>query len=150
MLSFLNRFFQKTPRSPDKPLAQRVKDMQPAVYLDVNAPGRYAVEVVGESRSQKALEKISGPKEAHGKRHQCMAILLCEDSNPHDSSAVAVFIDRSKVGYLNRHDARAYRSKMADQTNRVPAFKVNALIVGGYKKDGEEGHYGVQLDMDPL
>lgn len=105
----------------------------------IDGPGEFDLEIVGESHYQDALRAVCGPGKV---RHKCVAFLLMEDSNPHDSKAVAVIINSRCVGYLNRQNAREYRSKIA-QYGKVVG-QCGALIVGGGK--GRE-NVGVWLDL---
>lgn len=99
--------------------------------------GSFNQEVVGEAAYQEALRSVAGRGEV---RHECRAVLATEDSNPHDSNAVAIFVDGKKVGYLSRSDAKRYRKKLAptDAFGTCPA-----VIVGG----GDQRHLGIWLDI---
>jgi len=101
--------------------------------------GGFEIEVVGESHYLDALREIAGPGEV---RKECEARLWMEHDNPHDSKAVAVFIDGRQVGYLNRRDARRYRAQVEPQGNIVGICP--AVIIGG--GTGRE-NLGVWLDL---
>jgi hypothetical protein len=101
--------------------------------------GNYDLEVVGESHYLANLRSIAGSGEV---RQYCDAILCMEDGNPHDSNAVAVYIEGLKVGYLSREAARGYRRQVE------PHGKLDgtcgALIVGG---GAGRRNLGVWLDL---
>ncbi|MES5813914.1 HIRAN domain-containing protein [Pseudoxanthomonas sp. Soil82] len=101
--------------------------------------GNYDMEIVGESHYLNNLRSIAGSGEV---RHYCDAILRMEDENPHDSNAVAVYIEGLKVGYLRREIAKGYREQVE------PHGKLDgtcgAVIVGG--AEGRP-NLGVWLDL---
>lgn len=113
-----------------------------------DTPGTYDFEVVGESRYQDALFDIAGGKTNDGHRLKKTALLIRQDNNPHDSKAVAVTIDGEPVGYLDRESARSFRQKLKGQIPDDAAIAVPAMLVGGWDRgDGDEGHFGVRLDI---
>lgn len=117
------------------------RNSQPAGQI--HGTGKYEFEIVGESNYQAALKAIAGPKQEDGVEHFCVAELILEDSNPHDSKAVRVDIDGRTVGYLSRDLARQYRKQISVGTMTAPA-----VIVGGWNRGGDDsGHYGVKLDL---
>ncbi|WP_417257351.1 hypothetical protein [Celeribacter sp.] len=118
----------------------------PPLYIDGN--GKYEFDIVGESNYQKALHAIAGPRTEDGARHKCQAVIIPEPLNKHDKNAVAVFIDRKKVGYLSRADAKSWNADLkAKGKSRSPVI-ASAIIVGGWLRDSQDqGHYGVKLDI---
>lgn len=125
-------------------MARRIRNLghNEARHRRIVGEGKYLFEIAGESFHQNALNKICGGKNDDGHRHSCVAYLTPEPENPYDPRAIAVVIDNLKVGYVPR-DA-------TDQT--LQAMKgniasVDALIVGGWKRDDDEGSYGVKLDL---
>ena len=109
--------------------------------------GGYDFEGVGESFYQDALLRIVGRKTEDGADHECTAVLVLEDQNPHDENAVAVQIDGQKVGHLSRKDAKKFRQFMARAGLREAAC--GAVITGGWKRKGsDEGSFGVRLDLE--
>lgn len=114
----------------------------------IEGPGRFDFDIVGESNYQPALKRIAGPKTEDSKRHPCVATLVLEDENPHDSMAVRVDIDGETVGYMDRRMARQYRKELTRQGIKGHRLRAQALIVGGWKRGGDDqGHYGVKLDL---
>lgn len=118
-----------------------------SLIFEIVGPGLYEVDIVGESFYQDALNEIAGGKTEDGHSLEKKAILFLQDDNPHDDKAVAIFIDRKLVGHLERETARSFRQELA--TAGVPGQHtfVGALIVGGWSRENDEGHYGVKLDL---
>jgi len=114
----------------------------------LDGPGEYWFDIVGESNYQRALGRIAGGKKEDGCEVEVEAFLECEDTNPHDNQAVVVKIDGSVVGYLDRKNARAYREMLAGVGYAGHPAVCAAIIVGGWDRGGgDEGHFGVKLDM---
>lgn len=108
----------------------------------------FEYEIVGESFYQKELNRIVGPKTEESVEITKEAQLKRDLNNQHDKNAVAVRIDGLTVGYLNKHDAKDFcqlikRNRFKD----TDSFNVDALIVGGWKRKGSEGSFGVKLNM---
>ena len=134
-MSWLSRLFAK---KSDTALSDLVK---------LSHTRGYTHDIVGEASYQSGLARIAGAKDADSKNHECSAILICELDNPHDSNAVAVMINGRKVGYLSRDAAQSYRAELAAINSRMPNAQVRAQIIGGWKNDDSEGHYGVKLNL---
>jgi hypothetical protein len=119
--------------------------------LEITGPGQFAVDVVGVSRRQDALAAVV---ERHGRSGRTVtvdAILVLEDSNPHDANAVRVEIDGALIGYLSRDNARRYRADLAAAGQPQATVRCKARIVGGFEtSDGERAHFGVRLDLPPM
>ena len=108
--------------------------------------GDFEFDVVGEASYQDALDRITGGKTDAGHEHECLATLIREPHNPHDSNAIAVFIEGRKVGYIARREASAI-SEMMDR-NGFDRFTADAMIVGGWDRGSRgQAHYGVKLDL---
>ncbi|MEX1253942.1 MAG: HIRAN domain-containing protein [Dehalococcoidia bacterium] len=113
---------------------------------DVPPGGRFRVEIVGEAHYQDVLARLAGPKTSHGVSIYKAAMLAPEPDNPHDAKAVAVRIDGLTVGYLSREQAATFHSVMAGEKWAAQPFgPVRGWIHGGWKRPGDEGHYGVTL-----
>jgi hypothetical protein len=110
---------------------------RPSIHFEGN--GSFSLEAVGESKYQPALRAVCGPGEV---RHECVAVLVLEDTNAYDNQAVMVTIDESCVGYLSRENARRYRRKYKHHGTFLGVC--SALIMGGGK--GRE-NVGVWLDV---
>lgn len=111
-------------------------------------PGDFAIDVVGESRYQNALEIAAGGRTEDGCEKIVNAVLVLEDSNPHDPKAVHVLIGGRVCGYLSREDARAYRTQLKKAGHPRITASCKAVIVGGWDRGGgDRGHFGVRLDL---
>lgn len=122
------------------------KEKPPIVRLTGN--GDYELDAVGESNYQKALLKIIGGKTEEGHHMEVEAILIQDDCNPYDNKAIAVSIEGEIVGYLSREHARQFRKLMAEAGGARSPAVCDALIVGGWNRGGgDEGHFGVRLDL---
>lgn len=108
----------------------------------------YEKRVVGTMRYQDVLERICGGKTEESAEEYVSAVLVLEDNNPKDNQAVRVEIGEATVGYLSRRDAREYREWLQRQGRMAPMVKCKAVIAGGWDKgDGDEGHFGVRIDL---
>ena len=122
---------------------QKAVDLKPDLSpLRHKGPGTYLTDCVGESFYQDALEAIAGRKTEHGWNLPCEAVLICENTNPHDPKAVRVEIQGRHVGYLSRDRARKHRQRFGQRPVHCAA-----LIVGGWNDNGKSGHFGVKLDL---
>ncbi|NIA70342.1 hypothetical protein HBA54_17180 [Pelagibius litoralis] len=131
-------------------LFRRNKKKPPEIQLATitNGPGTYLVEAVGESKYQDTLEKICGGRTENGHRYKVDAYLYPEDDNPHDNQAILIVIDDEPVGYLDRATARSFRKAMAKIAPNGTIAKCPGMIVGGWDRgDGDEGYFGVRLDL---
>lgn len=136
MLSWL---FGSTDRPPSR-------GRPPALRIIGN--GSFGYDVVGESFYQPALDSICGGKTEDGHEHECSAVLVCENDNPHDSNAIAVLISGRKIGHLARSEAAAFRQLLRSHGIENLPVRCDALVVGGWRRGrGDEGHYGVKLDI---
>jgi hypothetical protein len=114
------------------------------VSMTTGAPRDFATEVVGESHYQKNLLAIAGKKTPDGVEKYVQAVLVLEDSNPHDSNAVRVEIDDKTVGYLSRQGALVWRKRKPLPTKSRCA----AVIRGGWDRGPhDQGHFGVWLQL---
>jgi hypothetical protein len=121
------------------------------VQIDLDGPGKFAVDVVGVSRRQEALSAIVERHDRRGRTVTVDAMLVLEDTNPHDSNAVRVEIDTLLIGYLSRANARRYRGDLAAAGTPQATVRCKARIVGGFKAaSGERATFGVRLDLPPM
>ena len=112
--------------------------------------GGRTVQVVGEASYQDALDRIAGGKSRQGTLKRCTAALVPEPSNRHDKNAICIHIDGQAVGYLGRDDAKAYQPVVQKLARRATVGTCSALIKGGWRgSSGDEGNYGVELDLAP-
>lgn len=133
-MGLLSRFFKKEKPTPK--------------IGSIKGSGNYAIDVVGESHYQEALDNICGGKTEDGHKKEVTALVVCEDDNPHDKNAVMVEIHGEKVGYLDRVNAQQYRDQLKSAGLSGLLIECPAIIVGGwYRGENNEGHYGVKLDL---
>jgi len=123
------------------------KETEPT-FIRISGDGNYPMDIVGEANYQSELDGLTGGKTEDGHHLKAEAMLILEDSNPYDDKAVAVSIKGDIVGYLSRQRAREHRDLIGLTEFPDATTIVNALITGGWRRgSGEEGHYGVKLDM---
>ena len=119
--------------------------------INIEGPETFAVEVVGVSRRQQALADIVEHHGGSGRTLTVDALLLLENSNPHDANAVCVQVDGAFVGYLSRDNARRYRADLIAAGTPNATVQCKARIVGGFRTaDGERACFGVRLDLPRL
>jgi hypothetical protein len=101
---------------------------------------------VDASSGQDALELVVGPRTESGVHLECTAFLVPEPESLEVAGAVAVHISGCKVGYLSRDDGMRYRRFLAAADRGGPAL-CDALVTGGWIRDGGEGCFVVRLDL---
>jgi hypothetical protein len=108
------------------------------------------LEVVGESKYQEALWRISGAQVGESVRCAVAAVLVPQPENVYDPDAVAVVIEGHRVGYLDRQTAGLYVSGLHELMGSHGGYiGLRGVIVGGgYYEDGP-GRLGVWLEHDP-
>jgi len=62
------------------------------IHAELPGPGDFEIEVVGTSKYQRALDRPLAGEAKMAWRSSTHAILVFENDNPHDSSAVQVFL----------------------------------------------------------
>lgn len=107
----------------------------------------YDFEIVGESRYQDNLLKLVGKKQEEGAEKYVHALLIAEPENKYDKNAVRVDIEGYTVGYIPRDEARKIQQDLFG-VSRSGTAVCNAVIVGGWKDEESEGHFGVRLDLE--
>lgn len=117
----------------------RAGEIAPGVRL---LPTGRKLEAVGESNYVDALCEVVRD---HGGQRKVLAQLVLEPDNQFDSSAVAVCIDRKRVGYLSRDDAAGAHAKLRELVNNHDALLVRAFLRGGPTEDGVL-RFGVTID----
>jgi hypothetical protein len=104
--------------------------------------GNEDLEVVGESFYQENLWRLVSPRR-RGERVRCevYAMLVPEDANPYDASAVAVWVQGLKAGHLPRGDACRYRPGLFRLQDRYghPIALAGMIVGGGMHQDGPGG-----------
>lgn len=113
--------------------------------------GTEDLDVVGESHRQAELWVLAGGVTTERVRTDIVAFLIPEPENPHDPNAIAVYINRLRVGYIPRdHAARltpVLRQKYAENPGKYIA--VYGVITGGGIRHDGLGNLGVFLKYDP-
>jgi hypothetical protein len=137
----LNRLLTGSWKSPSSELI-------PAAEIRLTGNGGFKLMVVGEASYQDNIEQICGGRTTESVDRMKTAHLILEDSNPYDRNAVSVEIDGLKVGYLNREDAKAYRTCLQSKGQPNAIGTCHANIRGGWKRSKNQGHFGVRLDFD--
>lgn len=121
------------------------------MYLQIQGPDAFAIEVVGVSRRQDVLEDIVERHSRNGRTTTIDALLILEDDNPHDPNAVRVEIDSALIGYLSRENAARYRADLTAAGTPDATVQCKARIVGGFEtSSGERASFGVRLDLPPM
>jgi hypothetical protein len=140
-MSLIKWFLSRAAKEPSS-------ELPPAAEIRLTGNGGFRLMVVGEASYQDNLEQICGGRTTESVDRTETAHLILEDSNPYDRNAVSVKINDLQVGYLNREDAKAYRTylQMRGQPNAIGACRAN--IRGGWKRKLKQGHFGVRLDFD--
>jgi hypothetical protein len=116
--------------------------------LEIEGNGTFDFPIVGESYRQETIARLCGGKTAAGITEKLVAVLEPEDENLHDANAVAVKIEGELVGYLSRASAVSYRTRVIKAFGDIRPAKVQAMIVGGWDRGGDDvGHFGVKLDL---
>lgn len=104
------------------------------------------IAIVGESHYQDAIRSACGAKPGEDVGFDCIAELVPEPTNPHDSNAVMVQIEGRCVGYLSRSDARTYGPAIIDGIREQGTGICRAYIAG--RANGETANLGVWLHLD--
>jgi hypothetical protein len=103
-------------------------------------------EVRGEAAYQNELSNIVGGKKQDSANFNCYAILVPEPNNAYDKNAVVVIVNNMVVGYLPKEQCKEYKKCILK--SGFGGVEVNAVIVGGWKNQKSEGHFGIILDAD--
>jgi hypothetical protein len=114
--------------------------------------GHDGLDVVGESHYQDDIWLAIGGRRDPSERVRVdiIAVLAAEADNPYDASAISVWVDGRKVGYLSREDAQRYRGGLlALQAKCGKAIALPGVAVGGGIRDDGPGMVGIFLNHDP-
>jgi hypothetical protein len=112
--------------------------------------GEETLEVVGDSPYQDNLWRLVGGLTEQPVHQDCIAVLILEDDDPHDHSAIAVQVHGMLVGRLAVETAARYRRGLERLMRRYgQLIALEGVIVGaGHGEDGV-GRLGVVLTHDP-
>jgi hypothetical protein len=123
-------------------VAQLFGSGAPKDLVSLQGNGEFAVDAECEGQHQAALEKIVRRTPDEVCEVPCRAILV-----PETDGRVSVRIRDQMVGYLKEHMGSEYRDRCASLGFRGSAV-CDAVVVGGWcGHDGEEGTFGVRLDL---
>lgn len=112
--------------------------------------GQDDLEVVGESAYQAVLWRLCEGTVSERVRHEIIAVLVPEPTNPYDANAISVQIEGEVVGYLPRATAQEYLSGLKRLMSlRGGHVALHGVIVGGGHYDDGPGRLGVWLEHDP-
>ena len=114
----------------------------------ITGRGPMALDIVGESRYQAALERICGGRTESGANRVVSAILIPDPRTRRTRTAVRVEILGDTVGYLDRRNALLSRGQL-DRLG-IPGERAicAAKILGGWDRGGgDTGQFGVRLDL---
>jgi hypothetical protein len=79
------------------------------------------------------------------------AMLIPEDENRSDNTAVRVDVDGLTVGYLSLVDSKGYHRRMAELKQKVRPTACAALLVVSPSQNSEAGtQFSVKLDIKPF
>ncbi len=113
--------------------------------LPWDGDGEFETQVEGESLYQVALLSIVGEKTEESQELETRALLAPEEFN--GRRLYAVKIEGKKVGYLESAMTVVLNDLVERNDLGVVAFEVDAMITGGWKREGSEGMFGVVLDL---
>ena len=145
---------KRTERGSGKPERARSgpgTTVMPSGMMFTVLEGSEDLDVVGESHYQENLWRLVGPRRRDERvRFDVRAVLVAEHDNPHDTDAVAVWVQRLKVGHLSRASARRYRPGLLRLQERYgqPIALYGVIAGGGMREDGP-GRLGVFLRHNP-
>lgn len=113
-------------------------------------PGAFKLDVVSGPCHHDALQFIEQNTDGGDAQVLCVALLVPDDVDRDDASAVKVLIYGLHVGQLSRNDALAFRRRLAaSQIEGLPT-SCQALIDYGAVDCGEHFQGNVRLDLPPL
>ncbi|MCY1559965.1 hypothetical protein D9M68_970520 [compost metagenome] len=98
---------------------------------------------------QSAIAKLAGEHGPGNAEEKCLALLVCDDANPFQDKAIAVFIDGLLVGYLSHNDALRLRRNLGRMDLVGQLTSCDAVIRGGGLWNGKRLSYAVWLDLQP-
>jgi hypothetical protein len=134
-------------RPADPPPDWMVKGIQVILY-----DGSEDLEVVGESHYQDVLTEfvsLLGADVRAGVSLEHYVLLVAEPGNPYDRSAVSVWLNGRKVGYLGRDDAAQIQPGVIRLHNGHGPVALHCKVIGGGPRRDGIGMLGVFLRYDP-
>ena len=125
----------------------RVASIPNQPTLRLQGGGKFEFAVLGVSRYRSALEKICDAGQPDPKTVE--ALLVPEDANPRDKSAVRVEVEGRTVGYLPTEIAEAYRRRLLESGYPGARSRCKARIIARMHSSmgGRTADYSVRLDL---
>lgn len=112
--------------------------------------GRFAVEVLTESRYDATLKALAGDHGDASARAAYVATLYPDEHNAYEDAAVAVFIAGRMCGYLAPRAALALRARLKRDGYEGQLTTCDAQVRGGGVWQTGRLAYVVALDLEPL
>lgn len=133
-----------------RPFANAAVDPTPRLSVQLLG-GDEDLEVVGESHYQPTLWSTCGRAPGQRVRHDIVAVLVPEPTNPYDENAIRVVIDGHTAGYLARFEAAEYLPGLHRlmATHGAHIALAGVIVGGGIRQDGP-GFLGVWLEHDRI
>lgn len=120
------------------------------VVKPVKLLGGSVLSLVGEASFLEEFEAICGPRCHDGHDLAVQATLAAEPDNPHDSNAVAVYVNSRKVAYIPRDKAASYQRLLLDLHRQGSYGWCDGHISAGWDRGhGDTGHFCITLDLAP-
>lgn len=116
----------------------------PAVYL-ATSKGDFR-DIVDQSSFQEALARICGDRTDKSAEVDVNAVLRLERGNSPDAKAVAVVIERQKVGHLSSRDA-VVMEQFLHMQEASEAHCLGEIVRGCEPHTGGEVYFNVKLDI---
>ena len=115
--------------------------------LRLQGGGKFEFAVLGVARYRNSLEKICDADRREPKTVE--ALLVPEDANPRDKSAVRVEVEGRTVGYLPAEVAEAYRRRLLESGYPGAHSLCKARIIARMHSSmgGRTADYSVRLDL---
>lgn len=132
--------------------AERIPVQRPRPSIEAALYGGDTIlDVVGEPQHQAHLWRLVGGRTTERIRHAAHALLLAEVGNPHDRTAIGVWIGGQQVGHLPPDVSAAYRPGLLSLHAREgrPIALEATIVGGGMHAADRPGRLGVVLYHDP-
>jgi hypothetical protein len=75
------------------------------------------------------------------------AALDWQPDNPYDKNAIAIRVDGEMVGHMAKESAAKYAPIVKIVRDAGKIAYARAFIRGGWSRQGDEGHYGIELEL---
>ena len=112
--------------------------------------GLFQLKIIGSHYYHENIAKIAKNPNGENALVFCSAILIPEDTNPHDKNAIKIQIEGTHVGYLSREDATRFRSYFKKFGLDIQTTTCDAVISAGITLQEKTYDYVIELDISPL